>query len=232
MGGRAAWVTRGERKHVPPTAPPLLPPPSLPNLNVTPGPDSAAVRCREPEGATPSRAPRPPRLPQPRVFRSAAARGESLARKRLRSRPLPCSGAFSPLILFFPLGAAGGARGRRLEPHVERLVAMRGEEAVFLEAKEKGLFRRWRRGCLPGLCSEPGRPLGRTLPPEPVLPAAVWGPAPGWGDASARGRSRGSRRLGPPGPVLPPLLRLYFPQVPSGTPLLSPLLSGFNCQFF
>lgn len=100
-----------------------------------------------------------------------------------------------------------------------------------MEAKEKGLYRRWRRGCLAGPLQRARQALRPRIAAGAGAPCSVRGPAPGWAYASARGRPRGNRRLGPRGPVLPPLL-LYIPQVPSGTPLFITVSFWFSLPFF
>lgn len=221
MGGRAAWVTRGERKRVPP--PTATNPPSSsesPKFECDAGPRFGSGSMRRAGGSDPFPRPPPappaaaPGVPRRRGVRALREKGSGLGRSLVLRLLLPF------FIFFFPWVLLEERGGEEPEPHVERVLAVLGEEVVFSRRRrKKGFFRRWRRGCLPRPLPRSGRPLGRALPPELVLPAAVWGPAPGWGCASARGPLRGSRSFGPPGPVLPPLLRLYIPQAPPGTPL-------------
>lgn len=181
-----------------------------------------------------------PALPQPWVFRSAAAWGGSAAKK---GSGFSCSlvlGCRPPLILYFFLGAGGlsGVAGGRPEPHVERLLEMRVCGGVLGRRRKRVFLRRWRRGCLWG-------PLQRGRARQALRPriAAGAGVSPPWFGArlSAGGTclcpgpprweppARSSR---PPAPYCRPLSRCsHSPRCPRQPLILSPLVSIFNFFF-
>lgn len=215
-GGEGVLGHPGREETRPPCSPQpfLLPPPNLPNLNVTPGLRFGRVCMRRPSGERPLQ----PHSP------GCSAVGRERCEKLPRIRLLPCLEAFSPLLFFswvlvaFQGWRRAGVLSGLLEVHAE---------GCFLRRRKKrcsGIFLgKWQRGCLPGPL-QPGR-ARQAL--RPRFAAAAGAPGRGLGPSSRGGDVPlpGAALVGAASPALRPRPRsvvpstlFKLPQVPPAAP--------------